>query len=103
MDTGSESKIIVISEAAFVSSFLQPIQKRFEYLEDLLLKISTSKESVYSDKAAAAFLKMSTKKLQHLRNERKISFIREDGGRKVTYKHEHLLAYLAQHEFKTKK
>lgn len=103
MGTESESKIIVISESAFISSFLQPIQKRLEYLEALLVKISTSKDSIYSDKAAAAFLQMSTKKLQHLRNERKIGFIREEGARKITYRHEHLLAYLAQHEFKAKK
>lgn len=60
-------------------------------------------KKIYSDVEAAEYLRMSIKKLQLLRNARKIGYIREDGGRKILYRHEHLLEYLLEHELKKKK
>ena len=96
------NKVIVTSEAEFLN-FLNPLLQRLDKIEAMLYKGSDNSNSTYTDAEAAKFLKMSTKKLQHLRNERKIGFIREDGGRKITYKHEHLMEYQTANELKKKK
>ena len=49
------------------------------------------------------FLKISKKKLQQLRNSRKIGFVRENGGRRIVYKHGHLMEYISANELKKKK
>ena len=64
---------------------------------------SSPNKQIYSDAEAAKYLRMSTKKLQSLRNARKIGFIRENGGRKILYCYEHLLEYLKLHELKKRK
>ncbi|MES2514734.1 MAG: helix-turn-helix domain-containing protein [Bacteroidota bacterium] len=97
-----ENRVIVISEMDFLNS-LKPLLQRLDKIETMLSQNSAEVNSTYSDAQAAEFLKMSTKKLQHLRNARKISFIREDGGRKITYTHEHLMEYLKSNELKKKK
>jgi hypothetical protein len=97
-----DNKVIVISPDEF-TQFLQPILQRLEKMETYLYKNDSKNNSVYSDKEAAIFLKCSTKKLQNLRNKREIGFIRENGGRKILYKHEHLMEYLENHELKKKK
>lgn len=97
-----DNKVIVISSGEF-SEFLQPILQRLEKMEAFLYKKDTKSNAVFSDAEAAEFLKCSTKKLQSLRNDREIGFIRENGGRKILYKLEHLLEYLENHELKRKK
>ena|ERR1035437_7556333 len=97
-----DNKVIVISSNEF-TEFLRPILERLEKMEAYLYKKDTQKNAVYSDAEAAEFLKCSTKKLQNLRNTRAIGFIREKGGRKILYKLEHLLEYLASNELKKKK
>ena len=72
-------------------------------LEAILLKKGGNSKAVFSDIEAAEFLKCSTKKLQQLRNAREIGFVRENGGRKILYKYEHLIEYLENHELKKKK
>ena len=96
------TKVIVTSEEEFIN-ILNPLLQRLDKIEAMLSKGSDNSSSTYTDAEAAKFLKMSTKKLQHLRNERKIGFIREDGGRKITYKYEHLLEYQNSNELKKKK
>ncbi len=98
----SSNKVIVISVEEFLS-ILNPLFQRIDHFESLLSQKSSTVNSIYSDADAAKYLNMSTKKLQHLRNSRKIGFIREDGGRKITYKHEHILEYLEANELKKKK
>lgn len=97
------NKVIVTSEAEFIN-FLNPLLQRLDKIEAILsTRGSDNSCATYTDAEASKFLKMSTKKLQHLRNERKIGFIREDGGRKITYKHEHLMEYQNSNELKKKK
>jgi excisionase family DNA binding protein len=74
--------------------------QKLEKLEAYLYKKESKNNPVYSDAEAAEFLKCSTKKLQNLRNAREIGFIRENGGRKILYKHEHLMEYLMKNELK---
>lgn len=97
-----ENKVLVISAAELIE-YLQPILQKMEKMEAYLYKKDTQKNAVYSDAEAAEFLKCSTKKLQNLRNAREIGFIRENGGRKILYRLEHLLEYLENHELKKKK
>lgn len=97
-----ENRVIVISESAFFN-FLNPVLQRLEKIEAILSKSTDTINSTYSEADASKFLNVSSKKLQQLRNARKIGFIREDGGRKILYKHEHLMEYLNQHELKKKK
>ena len=97
-----ENKVIVISPNEF-SAFLQPILQRLEKMEAYLYRKDSNNKAVFSDAEAAEFLKCSTKKLQNLRNNREIGFIRENGGRKILYKLEHLLEYLESNELKKKK
>jgi len=97
-----DNKVIVISPLEF-SEFLQPILQKLEKMEALLLNKSSDNKAIYSDAEAAKFLKCSTKKLQSLRNAREIGFIRENGGRKILYKHEHLMEYLLKNELKRTK
>lgn len=97
-----DNKVIVIS-AGELSQFLQPIMQRLEKIEAFLYKKDTKSNAIFSDVEAAEFLKCSTKKLQNLRNAREIGFIRENGGRKILYRLEHLLEYLENHELKKKK
>lgn len=97
-----DNKVIVISSNEF-TEFLSPIMERLEKMEAYLYKKDTQKNAVYSDAEAAEFLKCSTKKLQNLRNTREIGFIRENGGRKILYKYEHLMEYLEKNELKKKK
>ena len=85
-----ENKVIVISESEFFG-FLNPLIQRLDKMETLLLKNDMKNMPIYSELEASKYLKVSTKKLQLLRNARKIGFIREDGGRKISYKHEHLM------------
>lgn len=97
-----ENKIIVFSEEAF-SKFLDPIIQKLEKLEEHLYKRELKNDLVYSDKEASVFLKVSQKKLQQLRNAREIGFIRQNGGRRILYKHQHLMEYLSSNEMKKKK
>ena len=83
--------------------FRKPILVKMEKMEALLLKKDGSPKAVFSDSEAAEFLHCSTKKLQVLRNSREIGFIRENGGRKILYKMEHLMEYLENNELKRKK
>lgn len=97
-----ENKVVVISTGE-LTQFLQPIIQRLEKIEAFLYKKDTKSNAVFSNREAAEFLKCSTKKLQNLRNTRAIGFIRENGGRKILYRLEHLLEYLENHELKKKK
>jgi len=97
-----DNKVIVISSSEF-TQFLQPILQRLEKIEAYLSTNNARGNPVYSDSEAAVFLKCSKKKLQGLRNARAIGFVRENGGRKILYKYEHLMEYLQNHEFKKKK
>ena len=97
-----ENKVLVISASDLVE-YLRPILLQMEKVEALLLKKDGSQKTVFSDKEAAEFLSCSTKKLQSLRNSRSIGFIRENSGRKILYKLEHLLEYLSGNEMKKKK
>ena len=98
-----ENKVIVISSPQDFSEFIQPILQKLEKMEALLLNKNGDHKAVFSDAEAAKFLKCSTKKLQGLRNSREIGFIRENGGRKILYKYEHLQEYLEKNELKKKK
>lgn len=95
-----ENKVIVISSPQDFSELMQPILQKLEKMEALLLNKNSNTKAVYSDAEAAKFLSCSTKKLQSLRNAREIGFIRENGGRKILYRHEHLMEYLAKNELK---
>ena len=97
-----ENKVLVISAAELIE-YLQPILQKVEKMEALLLRKDGYQKAVFSDAEAAEFLKCSTKKLQSLRNSRAIGFIRENGGRKILYKLEHLLEYLGSNEMKKKR
>lgn len=97
-----DNKVIVISPGEFIT-LLDPILQRLDKMESFLYQENTKTNAVYSDAEAAEFLKCSTKKLQNLRNAREIGFIRENGGRKILYKYEHLMEYLENHELKKKK
>jgi len=97
-----ENKVIVISPDE-LAQFLQPILQRLEKIETYLYREDTKSKSVFTEAEAAEFLKCSTKKLQNLRNARKIGFIRENNGRKVLFKLQHLLEYLESNELKKKK
>lgn len=97
-----ENKVLVISAVELVE-YLQPILQKMEKMEAYLYKKDTQKNAIYSDAEAAKFLKCSTKKLQNLRNAREIGFIRENGGRKILYKYEHLMEYLEKNELKKRK
>ena len=97
-----DNKVLVITPAELLE-YLQPILIKMEKMEALLLKRDGNQKAVFSDAEAAEFLKCSTKKLQGLRNSRAIGFIRENGGRKILYKLEHLLEYLGSNELKKKK
>ncbi len=97
-----ENKVIVISLPEF-AEILQPILQKLGKLEEFLFKSSPTNDTVYSDTEASRFLKVSKKKLQNLRNAREIGFIREANGRRVLYKHNHLMEYLQNNELKKKK
>lgn len=97
-----DSKVIVISSSE-LTEFLRPIMERLEKMEARLSQNSSVTQSTYSDLEASLFLKVSTKKLQQLRNDRKIGFIREDDGRRILYTHQHLMEYLQSNELKKKK
>jgi excisionase family DNA binding protein len=97
-----DNNIIILSQSQF-SEYLKPILQKLEQMEAHLSKGNAKNNTVYSDAEAAEFLKCSTKKLQNLRNAREIGFIRENGGRKILYKHEHLMEYLENHELKKRK
>lgn len=94
-----QNKIIVISPNEFYE-FLQPILQKLEILEALILKKNGGSKVVFSETEASDFLTCSKKKLQHLRNTRQIGFIRENGGRKILYKYDHLMEYLQKNELK---
>jgi hypothetical protein len=96
-----ENKVLVISAAELIEH-LQPILLKIEKMEALLQIRNSSQKATFSDSEAAEFLHCSTKKLQTLRNSRKIGFIRENGGRKILYKAEHLIEYLESNELKRK-
>lgn len=81
----------------------KPLINRLEKVEEIQIKLLSNFNAVFSDKEAAAYLKVSRKKLQTLRNKREISFVREFMGRKVTYTLAHLLDYLKKNEIKAKK
>lgn len=98
-----ENKVIVISTPLDFSELMQPLIQKMEKMEALLLNKNDSHKAVFSDAEAAIYLKCSKKKLQALRNSREIGFIRENGGRKILYKYEHLQEYLEKNELKKKK
>jgi len=97
-----DNNIIVISQSQF-AEYLRPILQKLDQMEAHLSKNNATNMAIYSDAEAAKFLKCSTKKLQNLRNAREIGFIRENGGRKILYKYEHLMEYLERNELKKKK
>lgn len=97
-----DNKVIVISPTE-LSEFLQPVLKRLEKMETYIYSSENKNKAIFSDSEAAEFLKCSKKKLQNLRNAREIGFIRENGGRKILYKYEHLMEYIEKHELKKKK
>ena len=99
----TDNKVIVISASELIEEYLQPILERMQKMEAILLKKDDSHKAIFSDSEAAIFLNCSTKKLQSLRNSRAIGFIRENGGRKILYKIQHLMEYLENNEFKKKK
>ncbi len=86
-----------------VTEILQPILSRLEKMEENQAKLQSNSNRVFSDQEAATFLRMSTKKLQNLRNKRMIGFVRQEYGRKILYTLEHLLDYLKRNEIKAKK
>ena len=92
--------LITLNEA---SEILEPINKRLEVIEENQRKLLLNSNKVFSDKEASDFLRMSCKKLQTLRNNRKIGFVREPYGRKISYKLQHLLDFLNSNEIKAKK
>ena len=98
-DIKMENKVIVISLNEF-SEFLKPILQKLVKLEEFLFISAPKNDTVYSDTEASRFLKISKKKLQNLRNAREIGFIREANGRRVLYKHIHLMEYLQNNELK---
>lgn len=102
MESKTDNKVIVISASELIGGYLQPILERMQKMEAILLKKDGSQKAVFSDSEAAEFLNCSTKKLQSLRNTRAIGFIRENGGRKILYKIQHLMEYLENNEFKRK-
>ncbi len=94
------SKILISVEE--ISEHFKPLFGRLEKLEkDFSLQVVSDR--VFSEKEASEFLKISTKKLQTLRNKREITFIREFMGRKVLYRYSHLIAFLQKNEIKAKK
>ncbi len=98
----SIGKILVLSVDDAPDLF-EPFIKRIETLEAEHKKYKQTTLGVYTDAEAARFLKVSKKKLQTLRNTSKIGFCREEYGRKITYKLQHLTDYLERNEFKPKK
>ena len=97
-----DNKVIVITPSEF-NEFLQPIIQKLGKMEEFLYKSSPANDTVYSDVEASLFLKVSKKKLQHLRNAREIGFIRETNGRRILYKHSHLMEYLQNNELKKRR
>lgn len=94
------SKILLSAEE--LTSELKPLFDRLEKMEKNQAKLLSISNSVFSDQEAADFLKMSKKKLQSLRNDRKIGFVREPYGRKISYKLSHLVDFLNSNEIKAK-
>ena len=86
-----------------VVGYLEPMLRRIEKAQENLSGMEYGKDKVYSDTEASQFLKVSKKKLQNLRNALKIAFIRENDGRRILYKHEHLMEYLKNNEIKKRK
>lgn len=97
-----ENKVIVISTTE-LAEFLQPIMQKLDKMETQLSQNSSVPQKTFSDMEASRFLKVSKKKLQQLRNDRKIGFIRENDGRRILYRYEHLMEYLQSNELKKKK
>ncbi len=95
------SKILISVDE--IAEHFKPIFDRMERMEENQAKLLSISNSVFSDKEAAIFLRMSVKKLQSLRNAREIGFVREPYGRKISYKLSHLLDYLNKNEIKAKK
>ena len=96
------NNIIVLTPENF-SEYIQPILKKLDLIEGYMAKNTPVNQTTYNDLEASRFLKVSKKKLQQLRNDRKIGFIREDDGRRILYTHEHLMEYLQSNELKKKK
>ena len=97
-----ETKVIVISPDA-LSLLFQPILDKIENIEKILSGKQSEKTAVYTDEQASQFLKISKKKLQQLRNSREIGFVRQNRGRRILYRHEHLMEYLQGNELKKRK
>lgn len=96
------NNIVLLTSENF-SEYIAPLLKKLELIENYLFTNNSVNQRTYSDSEASIYLKISKKKLQSLRNARKIGFIRENGGRRIIYKHDHLVEYLASHELKKKK
>ncbi len=96
------NNIIVLTPENF-SEYIQPILKKLDLIEGYMARNTPVNQTTYNDMEASRFLKVSKKKLQQLRNDRKIGFIREDDGRRILYTHEHLMEYLQSNELKKKK
>ena len=99
-----ENPKIIVGDIRDIEELLKPINQKLDtIIEYFLTGNSPIAKTVYGNVDAAKYLRMSTKKLQNLRNARKIGFIREDGCRTVLYRHEHLVEYLLAHELKKKR
>jgi excisionase family DNA binding protein len=97
------SDIIIIKQEE-LNRLLKPLIDKVDNLAKSFENAKAiSNKAIYSEAEAARFLSCSTKKLQQLRNNHDIGFVRQKNGRKVLYRYEHLMEYLASHELKKKK
>lgn len=91
-----EQKIIVIGSAEF-----QKLLERLEILEVSVRSLTGfEKKDLFTEKEAGAYLNLSAKTLQNLRNSGELGFVRRKTGRRIIYKLEHLEGYLRNNEIK---
>ena len=98
----TDTRYFMVSEDV-LSGIKELIATRLDKIEKLISGQVAITAPTYSDAEASKFLKISKKKLQQLRNSRKIGFVRENGGRRIVYKHGHLMEYISANELKKKK
>jgi hypothetical protein len=103
MDKSTYTSKVLIGSIAEFQELLEPLTNQLHSIIENLSLDRKNSAAVFTDSEAAKFLKMSKKKLQNLRNSRKIGFVREDEGRKISYHYDHLMDYLKRNEIKPKK